>query len=508
MREESKPLTASWAVLRLGDAGVWTGGGTPSKAVPRFWSTEGVPWASPKDMKTARIRDTEDHITREAIEQSAAKSIPAGAVLLVTRSGILEHTLPVAVTDVELTVNQDLKALSPHPGVMPEYVAAALRANASRVLQSCSKDGTTVASIDTTKLLDFEVPLAPTNEQVRIVAEIDSYASRIDESVALLNRVQRNLKRYKTSVLKAAVEGRLVPTEADLARAAGRDYESASVLLKRILVERRRRWEAKGHRGQYEEPEAPDTSKLPDLPNGWCWTTVGAITVDGPQNGLYVPKSQYGTGTHIVRIDDYQVGWSRSRDEFQMVNISAEDAVRYGLGQGDLVINRVNSPSHLGKSLVVADRHIPAVFESNMMRLGLALEVEARFVHHYLSSVDGKKRLTSDAKWAVNQASINQGDVTRTPLPLPPLGEQSRLVIEIERLFSAVEASAVIISSNKTRVARLHQSILRWAFQGKLVDQDPNDEPASFLLADINGEKNAPPSKTVAGPRRSAKKKS
>ena len=134
-----------------------------------------------------------------------------------------------------------------------------------------------------------ELAGAATPEQHRIVEAIESYFTRLDDAVATLERVQRNLKRYRASVLKAAVEGRLVPTEAELARAEGRDYEPASVLLERILAERRRRWEeaelakmkAKGKtpkddkwKAKYKEPVAPDTSNLPDLPEGWCWATV------------------------------------------------------------------------------------------------------------------------------------------------------------------------------------------------------------------------------------------
>ena len=90
---------------------------------------------------------------------------------------------------------------------------------------------------------DLEVPVAPSAEQRRIVEAIESYFTRLDDARATLERVQRNLERYRASVFKTAVEGRLVPTEAQLARVEGRSYEPASVLLKRIIAERRRRWD-------------------------------------------------------------------------------------------------------------------------------------------------------------------------------------------------------------------------------------------------------------------------
>ncbi len=124
---------------------------------------------------------------------------------------------------------------------------------------------------------------------------------------------------------------------------------------------------------------------------------------------LYLPQSSYGSGEPILRIDDYQSDWSRSSSELQRVNATRADRDKYGLKAGDLVINRVNSMTHLGKALAVEPRHIPSVFESNMMRFAVAQGVPPRFLQAYLSSTQGRQSLTKNAKWAVNQASISQG---------------------------------------------------------------------------------------------------
>src|SRR5690606_15012393 len=196
----------------------------------------------------------------------------------------------------------------------------------------------------------------------------EAYFSRLDAAVAALERVRANLKRYRASVLKAACEGRLVPTEAQLARREGRDYEPADVLLERILRERRTRWEAeelerlkaKGKppteerwKQKYKEPDPPDTTELPSLPEGWAWATLGQLIVAGPQNGLYLPKSAYGQRIPIVRIDDFQTDWIRPADELQRVAADEQARAKYGLEAGDIVLNRVNSPSHLGKCVVI-----------------------------------------------------------------------------------------------------------------------------------------------------------
>lgn len=124
--------------------------------------------------------------------------------------------------------------------------------------------------VDFSQLSNYPLPLPPLPEQRRIVAEIERHFTRLDASVAALRRAQANLKRYRASVLKDACEGRLVPTEAELARSEGREYEPASVLLERILAERRARWEfQEKRRGKYKEPSA-----LPQLPEGWVWASL------------------------------------------------------------------------------------------------------------------------------------------------------------------------------------------------------------------------------------------
>jgi type I restriction enzyme, S subunit len=196
---------------------------------------------------------------------------------------------------------------------------------------------------------------------------------------------------------------------------------------------------------------------------------LDAAIVSGPQNGVYLPRELYGSGYPILRIDDYQDGWVRGVDELNKVTTDKATAEKYELLPGDFVINRVNSLTHLGKCLVVPETHAGALVESNMMKARLADCVNPRYVEFCLRSRDGRTRLTNGAKWAVNQASINQEDVKRTPFPLPPLAEQTRIVAEVERRLSVVEELEAVVSANLQRAACLRQSILQRAFTGDLV---------------------------------------
>ena len=166
---ESNGLPKGWASIPLGSIGQWYGGGTPSKSNPVFWEKGNVAWISPKDMKSLRLSDSEDHISSLALKETNVKTFPSGTVLVVIRSGILSRTLPIAVTDVQATMNQDLKGVFPHNGIDSTYIAYFLRSEEHEILRRCSKHGTTVASIDTRSLHSYPCRIAPTDEQRRIV---------------------------------------------------------------------------------------------------------------------------------------------------------------------------------------------------------------------------------------------------------------------------------------------------------------------------------------------------
>jgi type I restriction enzyme S subunit len=194
-------------------------------------------------------------------------------------------------------------------------------------------------------------------------------------------------------------------------------------------------------------------------------------------------------GVPILRIDDYQNGWLRPTDELRQVSVDSNDSKTYALSEGDLVINRVNSMTHLGKCLVTRKSLEGCLFESNMMRARLAQSVKPRFLELYLHSGIGRQRLTKGAKWAVNQASINQQDVKRTVFPLPSLNEQDAIVEVVEDQLSVIDHLDADLGAKLKSARALRQSILRHAFTGKLVPQDSNDEPASELLKRIASER-------------------
>ena len=465
-----------WELVPLKELGQWSGGGTPSKSKPEYWEGGMIPWVSPKDMKSERIKDSEDHITEAAIAGSPAKWIAAGSVLLVTRSGILRHSLPVAVTSAAVTVNQDLKALTPKSGILPEYVAWALRAFAREILDECSKQGTTVNSIETAKLYRFEIPVAPLDQQKRIVAEIEKQFSRLDEAVANLKRVKANLKRYKAAVLKAAVEGRLVETEAELARREGRSYETGEQLLQRILETRRSQWQGKR---KYKEPVAPDTTDLPELPEGWGWSTVEQMS-SLVEYGSSTKTSEDSSGVPVLRMGNIVEGEVRL-DGLKYLPVHHDEFPKLLLKPGDLLFNRTNSPELVGKTAVFADSPKKCSFASYLIRVRLVDGAVPKFLAAYINSSYGRNWVKSVVTQQVGQANVNGTKLQALSVPLPPEAEQHRIMAEVERRLSLLRETEAQVDTNLQRAERLRQSILARSFSGGVA----LDKPAEHCAAEV-----------------------
>ncbi len=201
-------LPAGWKFAKLRELGTWKGGGTPSKLRKDFWEGGTIQWVSPKDMKSMRIVNTIDKITPAAVEGSTVNLIPAGSILFVVRSGILRRTLPIALTACEVTVNQDMQAFTPKD-LLPEYVYWFAVSAKEAIRSSCSKDGTTVESIDTSSLKDYKAPICSFEEQRRTVQKIEARLSVCDKIEETITKGIQQAEALKQSILKKAFEGKL-----------------------------------------------------------------------------------------------------------------------------------------------------------------------------------------------------------------------------------------------------------------------------------------------------------
>jgi type I restriction enzyme S subunit len=370
--------------------------------------------------------------------------------------------------------------------------------------------GTTRLKLPQGRMKQIPLLVPPREEQYRLTEALDSYLSRLDDAVASLERVQTKLKAYRASVLKAAVEGRLVPTEASLARAEKRDYEPAEALLARVLKERRRRWEEaelaklkaagktpKGDnwKARYEEPVAPDTSTLPELPEGWCWASPGQLSSAdvyslgiGPF-GSNLKVSDYTTaGTPLVFVRNIRAETFDDDGAAHYVSAKKADELRpHQVLPGDILITKMGDPP--GDCCQYPLSRPSGVITADCIKLRLHPNVlSAGFFVSAIRSGLVQSQIHGMTK-GVAQKKVSLGRFRRLALPLPPATEQQRIADKLESLLSVANQTMLELEGSLRRCSRLRQAILKWAFEGKLADQDPSDEPADKLLAHIRAER-------------------
>jgi type I restriction enzyme S subunit len=264
------------------------------------------------------------------------------------------------------------------------------------------------------------------------------------------------------------------------------------VLLERILAERRRRSEEARARGKYQEPIAADTSDLPKLPEGWCWATVDALIWDAGY-GTSQKCTYEATGPPVLRIPNVQ-NQTIDLDDLKFAT-EAERLNPDGIVEpGDLLFIRTNgSRGLIGRGSVIVQQ-LPSAhhFASYLIRIRIVnVDAVPRWTGLAWHTPVLRSQILAEAASSAGQYNVSLTAARAFAVPLPPLAEQHRIMAEVERTMSLVDACEEIAAANEGRCVRLRQSILKWAFEGKLADQDPSDEPASALLERIRSQTSA-----------------
>lgn len=438
--------------------GRWVGGGTPSKANPLYWTDGTIPWVSAKDMKTAVIRTTVDNITEEAVRNSAAKRVPAGSVLCVMRSGILAHTFPVAVNEVEVTINQDLRALVVRDDVSAEYVAHFLRFSASDILRSCSKHGTTVASVEASRLNRVLVPLPDLDTQRRIAACVDEVFDEIDDGEEELQRARHELETFRKSLLKAAVTGDLTAGW----RAANPPSETGEEFLQRIQDERQERWGADPkNRGKRYKEAASAAGDLPfKPPAGWACASLGQLAdiVTGATPPSTQPECFGDVAPFFTPGDLVGPFVTEARRSLSSAGLTAVRPIP----AGSVLVTCIGAT--IGK---LAMSGVAGATNQQINAVVPMTDALGEWIHGWLRSPFGQHEIIDRAS-STTMPILNKGDFSRIPIPLPPLDEITTIAAELEKDWAASDALIADLAG-RAAAGELRESILAAAFRGELV---------------------------------------
>jgi type I restriction enzyme S subunit len=350
-----------------------------------------------------------------------------------------------------------------------KFLQLAINQNLAEYIRA-AHGGAGLAHITKGKFEQSELPVPPLPKQREIVSNIDKQFTRLDVGVTALRRVQANLKRYRAAALKAACEGRLVPTEAGLAKAENRKYQTGEELLARILDARRKNWRG---RGKYREPAAPNDVDLPPLPEGWTWATAEQLTDENRSITYGVIKlgAPVHDGIHVLRSSDVRHLRLDLEDVKRVAPDIAGEYRRTFLEGGEVLITVRGT---LGGVVVVPRECRGFNISREVAMLAMVEPAIAKTAAIFIGAAPLQRWLTHRAK-GIAYTGINIETLKELPVPLPPLAEQARIVEEVERRLSVIEDLDAVVSTNLRRAMHLRQSTLRRAF---------SREPASCAIRD------------------------
>ncbi len=501
-------LPPGWASAPLAVVGTWGSGGTPSRGDPKAYGGS-IPWLKIGDLSDGRIEAAEEAITEHGLRNSSAKLLEAGTLLVAMYGSIGK----LGITTMPCATNQAIAFCKPAHGLDLRYLFYLLMSERHRLIKE--GQGGTQLNISQTILKAHEVPIAPTNEQQRIVSKIDELFSRIEEGERALERVQKLVERYRQSVLKAAVTGEL---SRDLREKNKDKLESGEALLARILKARREDWEkaeldkmkAKGitptndkWKQKYEEPSIPRLGLAGQVPQSWTQLSLEQATkAERPiAYGVLQPGEDLTDGVLMVRVCDVADGVIETSNLKKIAPAIAGEFPRTQLHGGEVLLTLVGT---IGRTAIVPIELAGANVARAVGVLAPTSHVLAEWLELCLRYEKTRQLLTENAR-EVARKTLNLEQLREFATPCPTEAEQHEAISRTSELISKADATARAIERQSMFAKALRQSTLKFAFSGQLVAQDPTDEPAAALLQRISAERHASSGKTKAVSKNSSK---
>jgi type I restriction enzyme, S subunit len=392
----------------------------------------------------------------------------------------------------------EFHVLRAEPGIEARWIANYLLQRSTRyTAQRQMAGGVGQMRVPASFLETLAVPVPPEPEQIRILDTLDELLSDLDAGVATLERVRTKLNHFRSAMLKAAVEGALTAEW----RRQHPATESADVLLTSILAERRRLWEEaqlakfsaagkappKGWKGRYREPIEPPVAELSQLPTSWCWASLDQLS-------SFITSGSRGWGNYysndgplFVRSQDIRTDRLVLADVAHVTPPETSEGERTRLCRGDLLVTITGA--NVAKAALV-DFDVEEAYVSQ--HVGMTRFVEpsvGKFVHAFAIASSGGRKVLLKMAYGAGKPGLNLDNLRGLLIPLPPIDEQAKVVEAMEDQLSVIDHVERNLESHLSSVHALRQSILRHAFNGRLVPQDPNDKHASELLKRIGAER-------------------
>ena len=403
--------------------------------------------------------------------KSAASAIEPGDILY---GRLRPYLNKVVLSNFRGAASGEFIVIAPRDGIDARYIQLVMHAR--KFVNFAARDTTgDRPRIDFDKIAKFQIAIPPSNEQRRILARIDELFAEIAEGEAALARARQGLDMWRRALLKAAVTGELTREW----RESNKPAETGADLLARIGAERVKCASNHSRARRSAEPESLDTLLLSELPEGWTWATleevgeiVGGVTVDKkrmPADPVTVP---------YLRVANVQRG-HLDLAEMKTIKVGRDVAERLKLRPNDLLLNEGGDRDKIGRGWVWRGEIAGCIHQNHVFRVRLRdPDLNPLFLSHYANEL-GRRFFMETGKQTTNLASISLSQISRLPVPVPPPSEAEAIITRLSEAQDGEADTTKELGDAAALASALRQSILKAAFEGRLVPQDPADEPAA-----------------------------
>ena len=444
--EEEIPfeLPQGWECERLSNIASFSGGKTPSTSIAEFWGNDYL-WITSKDMKNKYLDSSQISLSEKGAE--IMQIIPPDTILLVARSGILRHTLPVAILKEYATINQDIKAISLYDTSLVEFIYSFLKGMESYILLRYTKSGTTVENINFDEFKNIIIPVPPKSERIQIINKINTLLSFVDTIESDKTDLQKIIQQTKSKILDLAIRGKLVPQDPN--------DEPASVLLERIRAEKeelikqgkikRDKKESvifKGEDNSYylkigNLTETLDDWRIDDIPDSWGVCCLGEVCDYG--NCTNVDTKDIPETAWILDLEDIEKDTGKVLQKLTLKERNSA-STKHSFHKGQVLYSKLRP--YLNKVVLADDE---GYCTSEILPLDFNDMVYPKYARYYLMSPTFLK-YANYCSYGVKMPRLGTNDGKKAILTVPPLQEQHRIVNAIETIFAKLDEIANALS--------------------------------------------------------------
>jgi len=433
-------LPPNWTVTMLSEVADWSSGGTPKATEAKYYNGD-IPWLVIMDLNNEIVTKSAKKITQLGLENSSAKWVDIGSVMVAMYGSIGK----LGIAGIKCTTNQAIAFTTRIWGAIPnKYIFYYLQYNAPELLKIGQGGAQKNISQSILKMFPFLLP--PLNEQKRIVAKLDAIMPRIDSAKKRLEKIPAILKRFRQSVLTAAVTGKL--TE---------------------------KW----------REEHPGMAEWEDMILHDVISNNGIF--DGPFGSNIKTSDYVDSGVRVIRLENIEHLEFLEEKAAYISDEKYETLLKHTVNEGDIIFSSFISERL--RACILPQLTTKAIAKADCFCIRVNAEKSiAKFLLLALVSFDSYKKLIDQVHGAT-RPRVNLTQLKRLLLSIPPFDEQKEIVRQVDKLFALADKVEEHYQKARVQVDALAQSVLAKAFRGELVPEDPDDEPAEKLLQRIQEEK-------------------